>query len=270
MTDSNFDPLFGAAPEEIPLPAAPLVTVLSQVRFPEIISIRQKSFIAGFQELVREDYPLIRDEQVKAIEFDEHGAKVAVSDESVWRFIDERGTWRLTLTPSFFSLETRKYISRADFTDRLGKIIESAGKTLKPTHVTRIGMRYVDRVPLKGDATLDGMLRPEMLGLAGSSIREGIDHAISEVMCKVKEGQMLARWGLLPGRGTHDPEIMPPASDPSWFLDIDTFANYQNSPVRYESGMIRSTALALATRSYSFFRWAVTRQFLEAFGGVVK
>ena len=47
MIDTNFDPLFGADPTEIPLPAAPLVTVLGQVRFPDDFSIHQKSFIGG-------------------------------------------------------------------------------------------------------------------------------------------------------------------------------------------------------------------------------
>src|SRR4051812_9018248 len=119
MIDTDFDPLFGADPAEIPLPAAPLVTVLGQVRFPEIVSIHHKPFIAGFQELVRTDYPVLRDEVLKAVAFNEHIGTVATSDEVIWRFIDETASWRLTLTSTFLTLETRKYVSRADFIERL-------------------------------------------------------------------------------------------------------------------------------------------------------
>lgn len=268
MTDNQFDPLFGAAPNEIPLPSAPLVNVLCQVQFPEIVSIQNKSFIAGFQELVRADYPLLIDEKIKTVTFD--GANIENSDESVWRFLDESRTWRLTLTSNFLSLETRSYVSRADFIERLGKIVTSAYESIKPTHVTRIGMRYVDRVALEGEITLDGMLRQEMMGIYGSPIRERIVHSITEIACEVKEGQMMAKWGTLPPRGTHDPNVMPPIVAPAWFLDLDTFVDHHGAPIRFDASKIRETALALATRSYCFFRWAVTEKFIESFGGATK
>ncbi|CAN7722476.1 TIGR04255 family protein [Aminobacter sp. LjRoot7] len=269
MTDDHFDPLFGAAPEEIPLPDAPLVTVLAQVRFPEIVSIQQKSFIGEFQERVRATYPIMRDEQMKTFSVNEQGATVSISGESVWRFIDAQGAWRLTLTSTFITLETRKYVSRADFIERLGAVVDAARDTLRPTHILRIGMRYVDRLQINGGESLGGMLRPEMMGISGAPIGGHIVHAISEVVCRVTEGHMMARWGMFPENGTHDPDSMPPIPHPAWFLDIDTFVEYQSSPKEFDSGMIRTTALALATRAYSFFRWAVTDKFLAAFGGKI-
>jgi uncharacterized protein (TIGR04255 family) len=270
MTDTDFDPLFGADPKEIPLPAAPLVTVLAQVRFPEIVSIQQKPFIAAFQEMVRGDYPILRDEVMKTVAFNEHVGTVASSDEVIWRFVDATASWRLTLTSTFLTLETRKYVSRADFVERLDKVLRALEKAVRPTHVTRIGMRYVDRVPLKEGASFQGMLRNEMMGLSGTALGSSIVHSISEIVCRVKEGQMLARWGMLPPRGSHDPEAMPPVKDASWFLDLDTFVDHQSSPVPFDASAIRANVLDLATRSYAFFRWAVTEKFLQAFGGVTK
>ena len=265
MDDIQFDPLFGAAPDEIPLPSAPLVSVLCQVRFAEIVSIQQKSFIAGFQECARSDYPLLLDEKVRTL--DVNDGRSTTSEDSVWRFFNEARTWRLTLTSNFLALETRKYVSRVDFIERLEKIVKGAIDTVKPTHVTRIGVRYIDRVALNEGITLHGMLREEMMGITGLLNRENVLHSISEVVCRVKEGQMMTRWGVLPERGTHDAEVMPPISSPSWFLDLDTFVDHQLAPVRFEADMIRTTALELATRSYCFFRWAVTNKFLKTFGG---
>lgn len=268
MPDTDFDPLFGADPAEIPLPAAPLVTVLAQVRFPEIISIQQKPFIAAFQELVRSDYPILSDEVLKTVAFNEQVGTVASSDEVIWRFVDASAGWRLTLTSTFLTLETRRYTSRADFSERFDKVIRALEEAVKPTHVTRVGIRYVDRVPLKDGQSFDGMLRDEMMGIPGTVLGRNVVHSISEIVCNVKEGQMLARWGMLPPRGSHDPEAMPPVKDASWFLDLDTFINHQSSPVPFDASVIRANVLDLAARSYAFFRWAVTERFLQSFGGV--
>lgn len=270
MSEFQVDPLFGADPIEIPLPAAPLVTVLCQVRFPEIISIQNKQFIAAFQELVRSDYPLLQDERLKTVALDAQIGTVAASDAVIWRFIDESASWRITLTSAFLTLETRKYVSRTDFIERLAKILQAVAETIKPTHVTRIGVRYVDRVPLKEDFSFEGMLRDEMMGVSGTAIGKNVIHSVSEVVCAVKEGQMLARWGMLPSRGSHDPDVLPAIKEPAWFLDIDTFADHQRAPVRFDTNLIRSSALDLATRAYAFFRWAVTDKFLKEFGGVTK
>ena len=51
-------PLGGPSPAEVSLSAAPLVRVLAQGRFPDVLKIDAKDTVAGFQEEIREDYPL--------------------------------------------------------------------------------------------------------------------------------------------------------------------------------------------------------------------
>lgn len=270
MPPDHTDPLFGAAPTEIPLPSAPLVNVLCQVKFTEILSIQQASFVAGFQERVRTDYPFMQQEKMKTISIDENGASVEVGDDSVWRFVDATKTSRLSLAPSFVTLETRKYVSRVDFVERLEKTLNALSDTIKPTHVTRIGMRYVDQIDLEKYPDMDKMIRAEMLGVLSSPLKDGIHHSLSEVICRVKEGHLLARWGLMPPKSTHDPECMPPISKPSWFLDLDTFTEFRASPTPFDPATIRESVVGLATRAYTFFRWAVDEPFLRAFGGEPK
>lgn len=45
-------PLGGSPPQEISLPRAPLVRVLTQVRFPGILKIEDKGMVASFQEKI--------------------------------------------------------------------------------------------------------------------------------------------------------------------------------------------------------------------------
>lgn len=269
MEDAQLDPLFGAAPGEIPLPSAPLVGVIAQVAFTEILSIDQKSFIAAFQERVRKEYPLVQSQTAKTMSVDVSGASIAMKEANIWRFTDATRTWRLSLTPTFLALETRRYSSRADFIERLGRAVDAAKETLKPTHVVRIGVRYIDQVDLENYSMAD-LLKEEMMGVSGTFSVDRLKHSISEVLCSTAEGSLLARWGALPANASHEPEIMRPIPNRSWFLDLDAFADYAASPIEYDGAAIRSTALALATRVYAFFRWAIKDEFLTAFGAKSK
>ena len=77
---------------------------------------------------------------------------------------------------------------------------------------------------------------------------------------------MLARWGLLPPGGTVDPAAIEPIEEPSWILDLDTSSS---EPSPFEPASILSDARAYAERTYCFFRWVVTVEFLRLFGGKV-
>lgn len=54
------DPLVGPVPAEVPLPDAPLVRVIAQVRFSEILDVEKREFVAGFQGASRHAYPILR------------------------------------------------------------------------------------------------------------------------------------------------------------------------------------------------------------------
>ena len=101
---------------------------------------------------MRADYPVLRDEVLKAVAFNSSLEPCATSDEVIWRFIDENRHFggSLSVTSTFLTLKTRKYASRADFIERLDKVLTALYQTLKPTHVTRVGVRYIDQVTTMG------------------------------------------------------------------------------------------------------------------------
>ena len=267
MTEQDFDPLFGGEREEIPLPDAPLKRVLCQIRFADIISIRQDEFIAPFQERIRSEYPIFRKDAVQSLQMSPE--RIEASTDVIHRFIDSDDVWRVSLSKEFISLETMKYVSRKDFLDRLRFALDSAALTIRPSHVLRVGMRYVDQVAIDAATDMSKMLRPEMGWATNSDLSGHIKHTISEVACTAKEGALLARWGLLPENGTHDPDMMSPINEKSWFFDMDMSTDYMRKAQRFDVETITSSAEALASRCYAFFRWAVTDDFLTKFGGKI-
>src|SRR5436190_3694501 len=81
---ADADPLVAPSPREIPLKDSPLVRVIAQVRFPQILSIRQPEFVAPFQEALRAKYPVGREEQTRAVLVGPGGIAPAKS-QTAWR-----------------------------------------------------------------------------------------------------------------------------------------------------------------------------------------
>lgn len=261
-TAEIFDPLFGAAPNEIPLPNAPLCRAVVQVQFTPVMRLRSQDYIASFQDSIRSRYPNVVQERIE-IE-DPNGSS---HSDVIWRFDDGQGAWRTSVGSTFTALEARKYSSRQDFIARLREVIDALANTTGPLRPTRVGVRYVDHVRSPHVDQIAEMLRPEMTGVAVSSLSSNVQHAVNEMVCRTIEGQLLTRWGVLPPHATHDPGVLDSVPERSWFLDIDAFAGIPRPHQPLDGEAICNLALALATRCYSFFRWAVTERFLAVYGG---
>lgn len=258
-------PLTGPPPAEVPLTDPPLVRVIAQVRFPLIASVEKREFIAPFQEAIRKDYPALRPEQSRGVVLGPQGVMDARSN-TVWRFHGTSGAWRVTLAPDFMALETAKYTSRDDFLGRLAVVLQALKDHVDPQVVDRLGVRYIDRVVGENLRSLPQLVRPEVAGILGTPLAEYARHAISENVFVLPDdaGQVTARWGLVPPRGTVDPGAVDAIDETSWLLDVDAF---QSETRLLDVDAIVEQARGFAERIYSIFRWAVTDEFLRRYGG---
>lgn len=257
------DPIVAPLPTEVPLRDAPLVRVIAQLRFPAILAIEQRDFVAPFQEVIRRRYSVLRQEQTQEIVLGPGGVATA-KPQVAWRFSDAEGHWRVSLTPEFLALETTKYKSRADFVDRLKSLAEALEKHVEPSQLDRLGVRYIDRIT--GDAVDDiaKLVRDEVRGITGTIAATHAVHALSESMFELPDARVLARWGRLPPGATVDPAAIEPVEEKSWILDLDMFSAAQ-MPFTVER--VVAEVERYAERIYTIFRWAVTDDFLLRYGG---
>jgi uncharacterized protein (TIGR04255 family) len=262
---ANNNPLIASPPEEVPLKAAPIVRVIAQVRFPPILSIKESSFVASFQEAIRDKFPILRPEQSHGFILGTQGFEPA-EPSIIWRFMDIDGNWRVSLTSDFVSLETTNYLSRSDFLERLEGILIAVNTHIKPQVIERLGLRYIDQIKGEDLTQLSNLVRPEISGVLATEFDGNVLQSINESLFKIPEenSQMLARWGRLPPNVTIDPSAIEPIAEPSWILDTDIFR--QESQM-FNVGLILQETRQFAERIYTFFRWAVTDEFLERFGG---
>lgn len=257
------DPLVALPPAEVPLADAPLVRVIAQVRFPEILAAEQRDFVAPFQEAIRSTYPVLRQEQTQGVLLGPAGL-TPVKAQIAWRFSDVEGNWRVSLTPEFLALETTKYVSRSDFLARLRVVVAALDEHLAPQLIDRLGVRYIDRITGGAVDELAKLVRPEVRGISGTLAATHATHALSETMFAIDDARLLARWGRLPAGATVDPAAIEPSPEQSWILDLDMFSA---APARFAVDRVIADAQRFAERIYTLFRWAVMDDFLRRYGG---
>lgn len=259
---ADINPLTAPVPVEVPLRDAPLVRVIAQLRFPLVIAIQQRDFVAPFQEAIRKSYPVLRPEQVQGVVFGPGGLQMQIAP--VWRFTDTTGDWRVSLSPEFLALETTRYSSRNDFLARLEQVASALAEHVEPQVVDRFGMRYIDRITVGSIDDISPLVRPEVLGFVGSKAAENLQHSICESIFAVDDNRLLARWGTLPANVSYDPGTLEPVQQRSWVLDLDLF---RDKPQPFAVDKLLLEARGFAERIYAVFRWAVTAEFLRRHGG---
>lgn len=249
---------------EAPLPAAPLIRVLTQIRFSPIASLTRMEFIAPFQEALRELYPTMDEQRGIQLAFGPEGVTHSAGDRQ-WKLSSDDKSWIVVLAPSFVSLETTRYISRSDFVTRITKIASALRSIIGEIPIERLGVRYTDQ--LVGDratALLPQLVRPEMLGLTTASLGAAkVRTAVTLAEFQLDDGStMMTRYGLVPPGNTLTPDSQP-IDELSWMLDLDAAVG----ELRLSEDIVLEAAERLCMHAYGFFRWAVTEDFIRLYGG---
>jgi uncharacterized protein (TIGR04255 family) len=258
---------FGDDPvDEVHLPRAPLVHTVCQLRFPKILSLRSEAGIAPLQEALAEDFPVLHQDSNVAVMLLPDGVATQPGTEAVWRFQSKDGSWKVSVSADFISLDTSAYESRADYLRRLESVLAAFGSVVRPAHVERIGIRYIDRIDDPEQfARLASYVRPQMLGGLAVPLPADVHlaHTLSEAVFVGDGSQLLARWGVVGPNMTLDPMVAPSAHR-SWILDIDVSAGGQ---FEFDAGPLAAAVGGFADQIYRFFRWAVTDELLREAGG---
>lgn len=257
------DPFVDPPPAEVPLKDAPLVRVIAQVRFPEVLAIEERSFVAPFQEALRATYPVLREQQSQGLVLGPSGLTPAKT-QLAWRFADVAGDWRVSLTSEFLALETTRYISRSHFLERLREVVTALDAHVEPKLIDRLGVRYIDRITGSAVDEIGGLVCGEVRGINGTIAATHASHALSESLFELGTARVLARWGRLAAGATVDPAAIEPATEKSWILDLDMFSA---APAPFSVDHVVEQSRLYAERIYAIFRWAVTDDFLRRYGG---
>jgi uncharacterized protein (TIGR04255 family) len=263
----NTNPLTAPPPPEVPLKDTPLVRVIAQLRFPPILSINSKDFVASFQEAIREEYPILQPIQAQSLILNTDNAHNASAIlQTTWCFWDTNRNWRISLANNAVAIETTKYTSRSEFLSRLKTLLTLIHSKFHLSQVDRFGMRYIDRVSGENLNEISLLIRPEMAGIVSTDLQEYMQQVLHESLfvLPLQEAQIAARWGKIPGNVTFDPYSIEAITEPSWILDLDMSSTKEQE---FSIDSLMQKAHNFTERLYTFFRWVVNDEFLRRYGG---
>jgi uncharacterized protein (TIGR04255 family) len=139
-------------------------TAVCELKFPVILELEHKP-PATFHSSIRKKYPHF--ERRTSINL-QLGSDIK---ETVYVFLSRNQDWTLSVRPSSISLETTNYTSFTNFTKRLKIVISSANKFIDSDFFTRVGLRYIDNIPINKDSFEDwinpDIVKPLTIGIYG-------------------------------------------------------------------------------------------------------
>jgi len=237
----------------------PLKAVVGQIRFPTVLRMVDKSFVAPFQDAIRDEYPEVLDETQFGIVVGPAGA-VQTEPAKQLRLRTADGTWSSVLTPDYLSLEAGPaYTDSMDFADRFTRIWTAALEHFRPTRRAQQGLRYVNY--LEGDHSASqwrALINPDLMGpIGGDELGDDVEQWVSDFRLARPNGTLILRHGFIKGSST---------SAAGYLLDFDYFTQHEPELVGVDA--VLATFAQFHDELYSLFRWCVTDKALETFRAI--
>jgi len=265
--------LFEGEPSDIPLPGAPLLRTIGQLRFGALSVLAADDEAAqSFMKLLAHDYPYAEQGQEQTLFFAAGQPVQPQATGKVWRLCTADRRNVVALTNGALTYETTDYSGRTKFCQELSRLAGALQTATRLGSFDRIAVRYSNRiVGAETLARLPELVHPEILGVVGAphSDNAKLSFALTQAQFAVgPRAKVLAQYGLLPPNGTFDAGL-PAMPDPSWILDIDSFEEFPDpaAALSADPKVLSGAARDCAGRAYSFLRWATTPEFLSHYGG---
>ena len=239
-------------------PNPPLKAMLGQIRFPTVLRIADLASLAPFQEAIRGDFPVFREEQQLSLVVGPQGPQ-APQIQRAWRFVTANQGWSFLLTPDAVTLEADVafgYTSYEEFSRRFRGVWQAIADQFGPAQVSRQGLRYVDH--FEGDRAAPEwatFINPDLLGPLVEQFGPAITQSASEFrLAREGAGVLVFKHGMLP---------LGPGGTLGYLLDFDFFTEEPDDDTSLDAVMGRFDRYH--EELYSMFRWCLTEAALEVF-----
>jgi uncharacterized protein (TIGR04255 family) len=165
-------------------------TVVCELRFPTLLDLEMAP-PAKLQAALRKEFP-IYDKQ-KSVDV---SVGNSVSSENAYYFRTVKGDWTVGLRSSSLSVETHAYTEFSDFYDRLDRVLNAAEKIIDTDFFTRVGLRYINVVPVVMSDGLNEWINPGLIGALSDNVFGDIEQYASELQGSTDSGKYSLRQAL--------------------------------------------------------------------------
>lgn len=207
-------------------------TAVCELRFPTLVEF-QEGELVDFQRRLRKEFPIV-----------DAGLNLGPSHEGLtpvklMRSKDKR--WTLALRASSLGIETSRYLSFMDVTERVTRTLDLVGELLDTDFFTRVGLRYTNVLPING-AAASNWVRPTLVADLEEGLYGDPEEYWNQIRLRTASGSLLIRHGLSKGL---------PRDEREYTLDIDAYAE------NVEWHDLGATLAALNRDAFSIFSWCL-------------
>jgi uncharacterized protein (TIGR04255 family) len=233
--------------------------MLGQVRFPPILRLDDRDFLAPLQEELRASYPEFAQEDQLGFLVGPQGP-VQTPATRRWRLATSDAAWSVVVAPEFLTLEASApaYTDYQEFRHRFGAVWDAALRHIRPSRRVQQGLRYVNHIeramPI---AAWRELVNPTLLGsFAIEVFGEELAQGICDLRIQRADGILAMKHGLL--RAGPDQSI-------GYLLDFDYFSQTLSNDLAADD--ILRTFDDFHGVIYPLFRWSVTERAVRDFRG---
>ena len=248
-------------------PNAPLKLVVCELRLQLAPGSATAAAELPFYEEIGDDYPL-QGPPEQGIRVNLSPAGAVSTPVRGFRYLTRDKTRSVAVNSESLIVETSSYLHFEQFSNQIGDLLDALGRHLKVVSVERIGLRYIDELPIAGlpgqtpeaffaasalacGSEIPGLGQPTEF-LSTSSYRLGDDRVA------------VMRAGLVdqPFVSTNGPLRIPhPSTGPLFVIDADCSWSAVNTPsLPFERAMITTVLSDLHAPVRSLFEYTITEK----------
>jgi len=215
-------------------------TAVCELRFPTILELDRRP-PSEFQAKIRKIYPFYEGQLLEQAGM---GGSEEILKERRYLFRSKDQRWTVTVRNFSIALETSSYVDFGDFFSRFKQILNNAKELIDADFFTRIGLRYINLVPIEDD-NLDGWINPDLIRPAIGGVLGKPDKFNSAIHGTLENGQFLMKHGLQQEQGAGA------NAQKKYLLDFD----YASENV--EMAAVESRIQSFNEMNFSLFTWCL-------------
>ena len=223
-------------------------TAVCELRFPTLLELEARP-PREFQRKIRKQYPFYEAQIIDMSGGDEVGR------EHRYLFRDKNQHWTVSVKSFALGIETSSYTDFEDFFKRFKQILGSARAMIDADFFTRVGLRYINHVPIE-DGKVDGWIRGELIAPLTSGVFGDADKFVGFIQGNMDGGQYTIRHGLRDvahdrGKKTEPTTATAPVNARDYQLDFDYFSE------NVEFDNVESLVEKFNATNFALFSWCL-------------
>jgi uncharacterized protein (TIGR04255 family) len=218
--------------------------VVCEFRFPTLFELEAPRPPSAFATALRKEFPTYE----VGNDFNVSAGQAAATNAHIFR--SRKGDTVVTLRAAAIAIECTKYTSYEDFREKLVVLVKAAEAVIDSPFFTRIGLRYIDYLPVKDD-DLTEWIKPQLVGALIGGVFPGSYDYSQRIGGRADVGFYTLQHGFGPTTSAKEGEYV---------LDFD----FAMEDVAISESLV--VIDKLHEQMYSLFHWTLGKKALELLG----